>query len=225
MRTRQLPFLLLVPALAGAIAVATPPTARAQVVDEESPFRRDDERPSSPASATRTDVTSPLRLVAGLGLSLAIRALKHGTVTPSTIAPLGLQADLGVVLPGRGTWRHALVLSTVANLASPSSDERLSSALSQWTLVPSYMAYLRLSRDLLVTARVGWAQVLTSAPNGGDLYYTMGFEAAGGAAYYLTAGMGLWGQIGASLFLGAEQKAYLLVGATVGLLFDWEVLS
>lgn len=212
--------------LVGALNVVLVPTASAQVVDEESPFRQgdDDESPAA-ASTTRADVSSPLRIVGGLGYTFAIRVLKHGSITPETLAPASMQLDLGVVLPGSGILRHGLFLSTVTNVVTFSDEERLD-AFGQWSFAPSYLAYIRLSRDLLITGRFGIPLSITS-PNtqNADSYFGWGLDLAGGAAYYLTAGFGLWGQLGASMFVGAEQKIYLLAAATVGVIFDWEVLS
>jgi hypothetical protein len=102
---------------------------------------------------------------------------------------------------------------------------RLSAALrgvAQQVLTPSYMLMYRGPHRLLGYGRVGTPWILSPDPN-------VGGELAAGGAFFVTAGLGVCGELTASVFYGAGTRevryaVYPILSASLGVIADFEVL-
>ena len=52
----------------------------------------------------------------------------------------------------------------------------------------------------------------------------VGLELGGGAAYYLTSGFALTGELSFGMYFGDRGTVYPNLGVGIGVLIDWEVL-
>lgn len=94
--------------------------------------------------------------------------------------------------------------------------------IAQQVVTPSYIAAVRLPPRWLVYGRAGTPIVV-------DPDTSLGFELAGGGAWFASAGIGITAELVGSLFYGAatEQAAVTVipvVSLQLGVLVDYEVL-
>ncbi len=201
---------------------------RAQDVDEAPPSLAppasdDDERPgdSSPRQPTE-----PLRVVAALGGGFTVRLVKNLEFQQERFAPSYLDAFGGVVLPGSGLLRHQLTLQLSVNLSGDGNYTFGLDPLEQWTFMPAYTLRFQPQRiavpDYFAYGRVGIP--LTVSPD-----FTWGVEVDAGFTYMLLAGLGIYAEVGYSMFFGGKDRSgstsiHPLLSAELGVIFDIEVL-
>jgi len=181
-------------------------------------------------------VELPLRILASLDVSAALRIVQDPALQQTLTTPGYLDLRGGVVLPGADFWRHGFFVGVSTNLApdGPSGRGRSRNPIgppnmstkafaqgldpaSQWVLTPGYLAYFRLSEDFVVTGH--FAVPIAVAP-----YTVLGFELGGSIAWMFTAGMGVFAEADFDLWLGIDTYPYPTIGGAVGLQIDYEVL-
>lgn len=192
-----------------------PPALRDSALDPELHGSREEDTPAP-----------PLRVVAGVGGGATIRLVRHLDLQQERFAPSYLDVYGGVVLPVAGRVQHQVTLGVSANLSGDGSFASGIDPFQQWTLTPAYTARVAFPNDpvpdWLVFGRVGVP--LTVAP---DFAWGVGIDL--GAAYMLTAGIGVYVEVDYSLYFGAESRdgslsLHPLLSFEGGVLFDIEVL-
>ncbi len=204
--------------------------ARAQDADlgpDERPpaLQATDEEPRPDESPAATP-DEPLRIVAGVGGGFSVRLVRNLEFQQERFAPSYLDAFGGVVLPGSGLLRHQLTLQVSVNLSGDGNYSFGLDPLQQWSFMPAYTLRIQPQRipvpDYLLYGRVGIP--LTVSPE-----FTWGAEIDAGFAYMLLAGLGVYVELGYSMYFGGKDRSgstslHPLLSGELGVLFDIEVL-
>lgn len=168
----------------------------------------------------------PLRIVAGLGGGFSIRLVRNLEFQQERFAPSFLEVFGGVVLPGRGRFRHQTSLHIAGNLSGDGNFSFGLDPLEQWTIMPAYTLRIALQDtpvpDYLLYGRIGVP--LTVSPD-----FVWGIQADVGFTYMLLAGFGVYVELGYSMFFGGEDRGgdtsiHPLLSGELGVVFDIEVL-
>jgi hypothetical protein len=167
------------------------------------------------------------RLTGGVGLSF------NDAFGAGLLAPPWLMVDGGYLLKTFGSIRTGPRLGVQLGFDSHSAV--------QYAVQPGWMVLARSSSTLGFTGRLDVPvlitrgrneytnldsapgtpiQVLTTQPR----TVSFGVEAGFGAAYYLTSGIALTGEISASLYFGDSFYTYPVLGLGIGALVDYELL-
>jgi hypothetical protein len=183
---------------------------------DESPARTDDDQgPVGPVE--------PLRVLVTLGAGGTLRIVNDLALEQSRFAPPFVDVATGIAFPGRGLWRHGVHLQASTNLSGEgpgigSVNEAAGiDAVTQWTLTPSYLAYLRFDDTFVLTGRGGVN--FTVSP-----YFIVGAEVAAGALVLFTAGLGLYAEASFNLAFGEAPEPLPTTSLEIGLAIDYEVL-
>jgi len=159
----------------------------------------------------------PGRTLATLSVGAPLRLTRNVDFAQDDVAPLYGDILLGYAFAGPLRLRHGLGLGVSLNLSAEGGYVEPVGAASQLLVMPSYLLFYDASLDVVALGHVGLPFLLT-----GD--FSAGVELAAGLAYKLTAGLGLYGELGADLFVGAESQVHPTVSAELGLLIDYEML-
>jgi hypothetical protein len=207
-----------------ALSLVLAPSVRA--ADAEDPFRAPTER-AAPAAERRPAPARTARSSAGYqhwlgGLYLG-RGLRFNN-------PYRLRTQLGDSAESLSLGATYLDLHLGRTFSEPDGFEHgltvhlsiATDGIRQEVVTPSYLLVKRLSPRVLSYGRAGFPIVLEPDAS-------VGLEAGLGAAYFLTANLGLGLELSASLFYGAAtiDKALTLIPVTslaLGVFFDWERL-
>lgn len=203
---------------------AAPTRACAQSLDDERPpGQGGGERGGGPREEGPSGPAEPMRILASLGGGGTLRIVNDLALEQGRFAPVFLDVAGGVVFPARGLLRHGAHLQVSTNLSgegpgigSPNEAVGIDTA-AQWTLTPSYLAYLRLDDTFVLSGRAGLN--LTVSP-----YFVLGTEVAAGATFLLTAGLGLYAEASFNLAFGQAPEPLPTASLEVGLAIDYEVL-
>lgn len=122
----------------------------------------------------------------------------------------------GYVLPGQG-YRHGFGVGLSWNLGHDGGYASPIYTADQWVLMPAYLGYLPLSRDVLVLGHAGLPIVLT----GGS---ALGLEVGAALAYHVVAGGGLFAEVDLTGYAAGDAGAALLVSLEAGIMLNYEVL-
>ncbi len=217
MKPALVPFLTLFAAgLVPGVAAAQEP------LDEELPpgMAPDDEERDylfdEPADEAPSE---PPRIVVSLGGGSSMRVVQDLDFSQDRFAPAFIDAFGAFVFGGPGPWRHGVGLGLGMNLTGDGASQGVDGG-GQLVLAPAYLAYFRFGWDLVVFGKVG----VPLALNVGSEGMAPGLELSGGASFFLTAGFGVYAEIGGSAWLGGEQTIHPLVSAEAGVTIDYEVL-
>ncbi len=161
--------------------------------------------------------TEPLRIIAQIGGGASLRLVRNLDFGQKSFAPSYVDVLGGAIFPGSGTWRHGAGLNVSVNVTGDGTFEEGFDGFRQWTLAPTYIAYLRFSNDILVLGKASVA--FTVNPD-----VTVGAELAGAFNYLLFAGLGLYGELGFSLYGGGGGSVHPLLSLEAGVTIDYEVL-
>ena len=192
-----------------------PPALRTPVDDEIPGAAREPRVPNE-----------PLRIVGSLGAGLGIRLTQRDGFQQDRLAPGYVEAYGGVVLPGHGQLRHEVGLAAGFNLNDDGTFSLGPEAGRQWTFTPAYTLRLALSEDpvpdWLLLGRVGVP--LTVSPD-----FTWGLQLDVGATYMILAGLGVYAEVGAATFFGAEDRngdltVHGILSVELGARIEFEVL-
>ncbi len=205
--------------LASPAALAAPGVAAAQLDDERPPGvgegeddAREDEGPAP--------VTMPLRILVSAGAGSTLRIINDLSLSQERLGPSFLDVAGSVVFPGAGLLRHGVTLAISTNLngeGPPPPDDNGIDPITQWTLTPSYLAYLRFGDDVVLSGRAGVNLTVAT-------YFVPGLELSAGATYLFTAGLGAYAELSANLAFGVASEPSPTASVEVGLMIDYEVL-
>ena len=144
--------------------------------------------------------------------------------------PYRLQTALGDDAESVSATAGYLDFGAAASFGRPDGIQKgvalhLSIALAgipQQVLTPAYQMLFRGDHRFMVHGRFGTPFILGPDPN-------VGFELAGGAAFFVTAGLAVQGEILGDLFYGAgteevKYAVYPILAAQLGVVVDYEVL-
>lgn len=192
----------------------------------------DDERPTDRAASAHDHLLDepevpagplmPMRIIGSLGGGLSFRGVRDRNFTQSWYAPSFLELAGTFVFPGRGVWRHGVGLTISTNLTGDGNLSVGMDPLQQFTFMPAYVAYLRLSDDFVVQCKGGLLLNHTFNENGDN---SLGFEIGASLAYMLTAGAGLYVQVSGDMFFGTGWSTHPILAASGGIVVDYEVLQ
>ncbi len=158
----------------------------------------------------------PARYLASASGGLALRLTENADLGQSRLAPLFTSALVGHVLPGRG-YRHGFGLGASLNLGRDGGYVEPVYAGQQLVLMPTYLGYWNLNRDLLALGHAGLPVVV----RGGR---SLGVEAGFLLGYRVFAGAGVFGELDVDGFAIAGSSLSLLTSFQLGVIVDYEVL-
>jgi hypothetical protein len=224
---------------AGALIVACISTSPliAQAQDEALPETEDEAPPGMGESALDPELLGdrepalgpkqPAHVIGTVGGGVGVRLTTHDEYQQDTLAPVFIDAFGAYVFEGRGTFRHGVGLGLSLNLTDDGTRQLGPGEGEQLVVAPSYLALLRLVGgevpDVVTYGKVSLP--LSVSP---DL--SPGLEVAFGGAYMLTAGLGIYAEVGVSAFLGGGSRGgddvtiHPLVSGELGVLIDYELL-
>lgn len=127
------------------------------------------------------------------------------TFSTREIAPVFSQIEVGGSLGPMGSISHAAHLAVTSGFSEGFSLR----------VMPSYLLYRRSSLKLAQFARLGLPLVLVP-----ETVY--GLEVGGGLVWFLTAGLGLFGELDVDFYRGIENE--MVVGGQLGGFVSYEVL-
>jgi hypothetical protein len=204
---------------ASCLNLAAPSLAAAQLDDERPPGVGGEEAEADEDEGPAPEVM-PLRILGSVGAGSMLRIVNDLSLSQERIGPSFLDIAGSVVFAGAGVFRHGATLAISTNLngeGPPPPDDNGIDPVTQWTLTPSYLAYLRFSDDFVLSGRAGVN--LTIAP-----YFVPGVEASAAATYLFTAGLGAYAEVSANLSFGVAPEPSPTASVELGLMIDYEVL-
>ena len=122
----------------------------------------------------------------------------------------------GYVLPGSG-YRHGFGLGLSWNIGHDGGYVEPIYTADQWVIMPAYLGYIPLARDVLVLGHVGLPIVLSKG-------YGFGLEVGAALAYHLVAGAGIFAEVSLAGYAAGDAGATLLASMEAGILLNYEVL-
>jgi hypothetical protein len=122
----------------------------------------------------------------------------------------------GYVLPG-GSYRHGFGLGVSWNIGHDGGYVDPIYTADQWVIMPAYLGYMALARDVLLLGHVGLPIVVS----GGSGF---GLELGAALAYHLVAGAGVFAEFSLAGYAAGDAGATLLASLEAGLLLNYEVL-
>jgi hypothetical protein len=204
-----------------AVVVWVPAGAFAQevlpVMEEEAPpGLYGDETGGDPFGGPESPADPP-RIVWSVGGGSAFRLIRNLDYNQEFFAPAFVDAFGAFVFGAAGVVRHGVGLGASLNLTGDGDVPVGVDGFTQVVVAPSYLLYLRLSDTVVVHGKV--AVNLNLSPS-----FVPGAEIAGGLTLLLTAGFGLYGEIGVSAYINGDSTVHPLVSAEGGVAFDFEIL-
>lgn len=215
--------------LAFALVASEPGLAFAQqALDEELPPGLLPDDDSDPLFGPVDEgPPEPARIVLTAGGGSSIRIVQDLDFSQDRFAPAFIDLFGAFVLGGNDLWRHGFGLGLSTNLSGDGDQSQGVDGGNQLGIAPAYMAYFRLGWDLVVMGKAGLPMVVHVGGDTGGV--VPGLEVGGSAAYFLTAGAGLYGELSVTTFLGGEAgdrsvTVHPIASAEIGVIFDYEVL-
>ena len=205
--------------LTGPFAALDPAAVQAQDAEDERPPGWDGELADSGGDQPDEPLgpTQPWRVIGGLGGGASFRIVQNLDFAQDRFAPGFIEAFGAVVFPTAHAIRHGAGLGVGLNLTGDGSYDEGIDPITQLVLAPHYQLYWRLDEDFVLTGKVGVPFALTPEPS-------VGLEVAPGAAFMITAGLGLYVELSLSTYLGAGTSFHPFGSAEGGIFVDYEVL-
>jgi hypothetical protein len=206
-------------ATAACLSLAAPDRAAAQLDDERPPGLGDSQEEADEEEGPAPEVM-PMRILGSVGAGSMLRIINDLSLSQERIGPSFLDIAGSYVFAGAGLFRHGATLAISTNLngeGPPPPDDNGIDPVTQWTLTPSYLAYLRFNDDFVLSGRAGVN--LTVAP-----YFVPGIEVSAGATYLFTAGLGAYAEVSANVSFGVAPEPSPTASVELGLMIDYEVL-
>ena len=195
----------------------------AQLYDERPPS---DDEEAAPGYAWEEEETAgptqPSRILVTLGGGSGLRLVINSDFDQQSFAPAFIDAAGTFVFPGAARWRHGVGLTISTNITSDGSTAIGVDGFAQWTFAPTYLAYFRFGEDWLVTAHLGVPLGISS--DGEQSQDLLGVDVGAGAAFYILAGLGIYLEASASVWLGSLNTIHPIVSWEGGVVIDYEVL-
>lgn len=205
-----------------------PHTVRAQdPLDDERPpgmdgnddvgfgFAEEPERP-----------TDPWRILGSFGVGAALRPVNNVDFFQDRFGPAYVDIYGGVLFPAASDLRHGAGFTLSTNATGDGSDFSGVDPLGQWVLGLGYFGQYRFGDTLMLHGKLSVLLALYNPEVDMQRSFSssVGGELAVGATVLLTAGFGLYGEIGFSLFSGQDSTAHPLLTGELGIAIDYEVL-
>ncbi len=157
----------------------------------------------------------PWRVVALTSVGAPLRVTRRADLGQSTFAPLFIDANVGVLLPGRGGFRHGPLLGVSTNLSVDGGFYAPVEVFSQWVMSVGYMARLDLNDDVFA---LGHLAIPFDVGETGSV----GAELSAGLAYRVLSGFGAFAAWSGNVF-GGEGGASAITSIELGAFIDYEV--
>ena len=193
------------------------------VLSASAPGTLQAQLPGEVESTERAD--TPDRIHGWLGAGASIRLTESRVHQQDRLAPYYLELGAAYVFP-RGRVRHGAGLSVATNLSADGSFSAGVEPWRQWVLAPTYLLQVPFPAapvaDALFHVRVAFP--MSVSPD-----FSPGVELAVGAAFALTAALGVYAEVAGSMFIGGEDRAgsttlHPLASIELGLFVDFERL-
>jgi hypothetical protein len=169
------------------------------------------------AASAQAQTKEPARYVLSASAGLPLRITRASELGQSQLAPAYADTLVGYVLPGPRGYRHGFGVGAAMNLARDGGYVLPVYAAQQLALMPAYLGYYDLGRDLLALGHLG----LPLLVSGGRSF---GLEAGFMFGYRWLAGAGVFAQLDLDAFAGAQSRVNLLASFALGIVVDYEVL-
>ena len=170
------------------------------------------------STSTALRVREPAHYLALLTAGAGLRLQRNAELGQERLAPAFIDGFAGYVISGQVGLGHGFGLGFCTNVTPDGGFAEPVAAGEQWSLAPSYLVNWNPYRDLLLVAHLGPVFQLS----GGNK--SRGGEIALGAGYRILAGLGLYSEVGFSVFGGAYDALHPLASLELGLFIDYEAL-
>jgi hypothetical protein len=200
--------------------------ASAQMDDERPPGDDDGGGGYAWTQEEATGPVQPIRILTTIGGGSGYRLIKNIDFNQDRFAPAFVDISGNFIFASSKTWRHGVGLTVSFNLTGDGVENGIGiDGFSQFTFAPQYLAYVRLSDDLLVTAHAG-VPLGIGLPAAGeeDTANLIGLDVGGSGTFYLLAGFGFYAELSLVTWLGAQTSIHPVVDWEGGVVFDYEVL-
>jgi hypothetical protein len=168
------------------------------------------------ARAQDGDVEPPPHAIAALSIGAPLRITQNVDFDQELLAPVFVDALVGYTLWTRG-WQHGLGFGVSLNMTDDGGFTEPVGVADQLVLMPAYLGYHALNDDFTLLGHLGVPIVLGATS-------TAGVELALGGGYRWLAGLLSYAEVGASMFMGSDTTANVMVSLEVGVMLDYEVL-
>jgi hypothetical protein len=159
----------------------------------------------------------PARYLAAWSAGVPLRLGQNADFGQSALAPAFSDALGGYVFSGRSRFRHGLGLGLSVNLTPDGGYTEPVAMLDQLVLMPSYLLYADLGRELFGVGHFG----LPISVRGGT---SAGTEIGFALGYRWLAGFGPFAEASFDAFAGASSTLHVMFSLEAGLFIDYEVL-
>lgn len=162
------------------------------------------------------DRSDPWRIVGVVSVGGPLRVTRRADLGQTAFAPVFVDGNVAVLLPGSGVLRHGPVVGLSTNLTIDGGFFAPVAVASQWVALVGYMARYALSADVFALAHAAVPFDLGASGS-------VGAELSVGLAYRVLAGVGAFTALSGDVF-GGEGGASVIASVEVGLFIDYEVL-
>ncbi len=175
---------------------------------------------SAPRAHAQDDERSgePARYVGLASTGVPLRLNPHDDLGQQRFAPAFASALFGYVLASDARYHHGFGLGASMNLGRDGGYAEPVYAGEQLVLMPAYLGYYQLARDLPLLGHVGLPVLVGLAGR------SFGLEMGAALAYRLLAGADVFAALDLSTFVGAHATLDALASISVGVAFEYEVL-
>lgn len=171
----------------------------------------------SPATVFAQDEPSdPWRVMGLTSVGAPLRVTRRAELGQSTFAPVFVDGNVALVLPGLGRLRHGPLLGMSTNLSIDGGFYAPVGALAQWAVLVGYLARYAITDDVFGMSHAGVCWDLGGSDSAGG-------EISVGAAYRVLAGVGVFGALSGNVW-GGEGGLNWIASLELGLFIDYEVL-
>jgi len=171
----------------------------------------------APTTAVAQDEPSdPWRVMGLTSVGAPLRVTRRAELGQSTFAPVFVDGNVALVLPGRGRLRHGPLLGMSTNLSIDGGFYAPVDPLAQWAVLVGYLARYAITDDVFAISHAGLAWDLGSSDSAGA-------EISVGAAYRALAGVGVFSALSGNAW-GGEGGLNWTASLELGLFIDYEVL-
>lgn len=154
-------------------------------------------------------------LVLGSG-GVPVRLTVDEDFGQSRVGVTFMDVMLGYALPG-ANYRHGLGIGLSWNLGHDGGYVAPIYTGDQIVLMPTYLGYLPLSRDVLLLGHLGLPLVLSGGAG-------PGLEVGAALGYHLFAGAGLFAEVDLAGYAVGEASPSLILSAEAGVFMNYEAL-
>lgn len=147
-----------------------------------------------------------------------LRLTRAEDLAQTRFAPAFADSLFGYVFGSHRRYQHGAGFGVSMNLAADGGYTEPVYGGEQLVLMPAYLGYFPLARDIPLLAHLGLPVLLGPAGR------SFGLELGGALAYRLLAGAGVFCEVDLATYVGARATLHVAASLELGVVFEYEVL-